>query len=270
MTKTPANISTAIQYALITGGSHGIGKAMAEECAKKQIPVLLVALLDDDLKSTVQYLRQTYAVNVDYLGIDLTTPDAAKRIQEWCLENNYQVKYLINNVGFGSSGNLNNTPLKVYQAMLRLNNQVMVELTYHFLPHLKNMPGARILNMSSMEATMPLPYKAVYTATKSFIYSFSLALREELREDKLPVTAVCPGPTITNEGGLKRIQAHGNKSNFFVMFPKDVAPAAIEGMLKGKSVVIPGRQNYATVKLSRLLPTTLKMRILERVFRKYK
>ncbi len=258
-------------YALITGGSHGIGRAMASECARKGMGILIVALPNGQLQETLQELRQQYPeVPVHGLGLDLREPDAAERTVEWVREHQFTVQYLINNVGFGRGGLFENTPLQDYRDMVLLNNQFLVSLTYLLLPLLLSHGKAHILNVSSMEATMPLPYKTVYTGTKGFIYSFSLALREELRDRGVQVSVLCPGPVLTNEDGLRRIQAQGKRSQLLLMYPPQVAAIAIAGMLDGKTVIIPGRMNYTIVKTMRLLPTGMKMRILERIFRKYK
>lgn len=257
-------------FTLITGGSHGIGRAMAEECARRGHPLLLVALDDDLLPRAGDELREAYGVPVDTLGIDLTAPGAPRQVYDWCRRQGYQVGHLINNAGFGRGGLFENLDLREYISMMRLNNEAVVALTYHFLPMLRTQPKARILNMSSMEATLPLPYKTVYTGTKNFIYAFSLALREELKESDVRVSVLCPGPVLTNEDGLKRIEAQGKRSQLLLMLPEQVAPIAIRGMLDGKAVIIPGRLPWWFMKLGKVFPTAPKMRVLERIFRRYK
>jgi short-subunit dehydrogenase len=257
-------------YTLITGGSQGIGRAMAEECARRGLPLLLVALDNELLPQTAAQLRQTYDITVDTLGIDLTAEGAARQVYDWCREKGYTVDHLINNAGFGRGGLFENHDLQEYIAMIRLNNEALVSLTYHFLPMLRTRPRARILNMSSMEATLPLPYKTVYTGTKNFVYAFSLALREELKPINISVSVLCPGPVLTNEDGLKRIEAQGNRSQLLLMRPEQVAPIAIRGMLDGKAVIIPGRLPWWLMKMGKVFPTAPKMRILERIFRRYK
>ena len=116
----------------------------------------------------------------------------------------------------------------------------MAGLCYYFLPELKKHLMAYIMNMSSMEAILPLPYKAVYAGTKNFVYAFSLALCEELRRSGLTVSVVCPGPVLTNPDGLQRIEAHGRRARLLLSMPEDVARVAISKMLKGKQVIIPG------------------------------
>ena len=153
--------------------------------------------------------------------------------------------------------------------MLHLNNQVLVELTYRLLPRLCSCRGG-ILNLSSMEATLPLPYKSVYTGTKAFVYNFSLALREELRYHGVSVSVLCPGPVITNADGLRRLQAQGRRGRLLVKMPEEIAGPAIEGMLTGKAVIVPGRLVRALILTSYLTPRPLRMRILERLFSRYR
>jgi short-subunit dehydrogenase len=257
-------------YTLITGGSHGIGRAMAEECARRGRHLLLVALDNADLPATTDELRQRYGVRVDHLGLDLTEEGAPTRVFDWCAERGYVVDALINNAGFGRSGIFEEGRLDEYLAMVRLNNQVLVEMTYRFLPALRRLPAAHHLNKSSMEATLPIPYKSVYTGTKHFVYAFSLALREELKDTSVRASVLCPGPTVTNEDGLRRIQSQGRRARLLVMMPDQVAAAAIPGMLRGRAVIIPGRLPKAIVRVMKFLPTATKMAVVERIFRSYK
>src|SRR5690606_18757741 len=127
-----------------------------------------------------------------------------------------------------------------------------------------------ILNMSSMEATLPLPYKTVYTGTKNYIFAFSLALREELARSTVSVSVLCPGPVLTNPEGLKRMNSHGKRAKLVMLMPEDVAKIGVDGLLRGKAVIIPGRLNWSIVKLMKLFPTQIKMKILERLFRVYR
>lgn len=266
---SPSNATASI-YTLITGGSQGIGRAMAEECARRGMNLLLVALDQPALYQSVEDLRGKYGVQVDYLPIDLTETDGPERVFAWVREKGYVVNVLINNAGFGRNGLFDHLDLREYLSMMRLNNQVLMEMTHRFLPLLRKHETARILNMSSMEAMLPLPYKSVYTGTKHFVYAFSLALREELKDTGIRVSVLCPGPTITNEDGLKRIQSQGPKARLLVMMPDQVAGPAIAGMLQGKAVIIPGAIPKVIVRIAKLLPTTLKMTLLERIFRSYR
>ena len=258
------------KYTLITGASMGIGRAFAFECASRGMDLLLVALPDPVLEETKEQVNKQFSVDVITYGIDLTHPAAAQTLYTYCLQQKIEINILINNAGMGAGGRFENIPHQIYLNMLHLNNQALTLMTYYFLPMLKQHPSAFILNMSSMEATLPLPYKSVYTGTKGFIYSFSLALREELASSNVKVSVLCPGPVLTNPEGLKRMNAHGNRAKMVMLMPEVVAKIGIENLLKGKGVIVPGKINWSIVKLMKLCPTSLKMKLLERVFRVYK
>lgn len=253
------------KYTLITGASMGIGRALAEECASRGRNVLLVALEGPELHTAAQEIAGKHGVEVHILGIDLTTPDAPQEVFTWTQEKGYVVDMLINNAGFGRGGYLELTPLGVYKTMLRLNNQVMFELTYHFLPQLKAQEKAYILNTSSMEGLMPMPLKTAYTATKHFVAAFSLALREEIAHTGVQVSTLCPGPVLTNEAGLKRIQSGGWGAKLLLMYPQQVAPIAIDGLLKGKRIIIPGIMNKVMIGISNALPLSVRMNVLRKL-----
>ena len=257
-------------YTLITGASLGIGRALAFECARRGMNLLLVALPGPDMLKTVEDIRTKYPVNIKTFEIDLTEENAPEKVFRFVIDNNIHVNILINNAGFGTNGLFENSSLLLNNTMIRLNNLALVGLTYHFIPEIRKYADAHIMNMSSMEATLPLPYKAVYTGTKNFIYSFSLALYEELRPDKIKVSILCPGPVITNEEGLRRYYAQGWKAKLIIKMPEDIARIAIPAMLKGKTIIIPGFLPWLITKILNFIPELLKMRILERIFRVYK
>ena len=259
-----------LHYTLITGASQGIGKAIAEECARLGRSLVLVALDEPQLEEVARDIRDRYGITVHYLGVDLALEGGPARVWRWAQENSFVVDTLINNAGFGRNGIYESRPLAEYEAMVRLNVQAMVSLIHLFLPAMRQLPRAYILNMSSMEAALPLPFKAVYSGTKHFVYGFSLALREELKEDGISVSVVCPGPVITNEDSLKRIRTQGAKAKLIVLFPDQVARAAIRGLLAGRQMIIPGRTAYVVSRLGRLFPASVKMPILARLFRAYR
>lgn len=258
------------RYTLITGASKGIGKAFAFECASRGMNLLLVALPEAILEETKEQIIALHRVDVITYPVDLTDSSAIGLLYGYCVEQNIQVDILINNAGIGAGGRFENIPRPVYLNMINLNVQALTLVTYHFLPMLKQQPVAYVLNMSSMEATLPLPYKSVYTGTKNYIFSFSLALREELSQSRVKVSVLCPGPVLTNPEGLKRMNAHGDRAKLVMLMPEAVARIGMENLLKGKGVVVPGKINWSIVKLMKLLPTRLKMKILERLFRVYR
>ena len=259
-----------MKYTLITGACKGIGKALAYECASLKMNVLLISNDADCLQAVCDDIRENKGVESHCMFVDLMEEGATESVFQWVKQNSFEVNILINNVGIGKGGTFRSMSLKDIQHMLMLNNKVMVEMTYHFLPELLKHPAAYILSLSSLEARLPLPYKAIYTGTKNFIYAFSLAIAQELKFSNIKVSVLCPGPVLTNPEGLSRINAHGTRSKLLMMYPDDVARIAIKGMLKGRQVIVPGFLNAVFFKLGSILPLGMKMNILERLFRVYK
>ncbi|MFC2125536.1 SDR family NAD(P)-dependent oxidoreductase [Bacteroidota bacterium] len=257
-------------YALITGASLGIGKAIAFELAAKNHNLILVALPGRELEQTAVELRLKFSVDVLDFGVDLTREETPEEIYDFVQSRKISINILINNAGRGTSGMFHRSDRELNNYMVKLNNMAMVGISHLFINMLLAQPEAWIMNVSSMEATLPLPYKTVYTATKAFIYAFSLALNEELKGTNVSVCVLCPGGVLTTEDGLKRAKSMGWKAKIMIKSPDFVAKKAISDMFKGKLVSIPGIVPYAIVKIMKLFPTKLKMKTLEKVFRAYK
>ena len=257
-------------YALITGASLGIGKAIAEELSRRNYNTLLVALDTPQLMEVKKHISEKYNTKVDAFGIDLTDSGSSDKIYNWCVEKNYNVRILVNNAGFGEGGYFEDTPLGRYCTMIDLNNKAYVSLIHKFLPDMKKQGNCHIMNTSSMEATLPLPYKSVYTGTKNFVYAFSLALNEEVRRFGVKITILCPGPVLTNDAGKERLKAQGTKAKLLLLMPEQVAKVGVKNMLSGMLVSNPGKMNWWLTKIAKFIPTRLKMSILEKIFSAYK
>lgn len=259
-----------MEYTLITGACKGIGRALAYECASRKRNVLLISNDAPCLEQVCRDIRMTKGVESYCYAIDLMEENAIDKVYEWVKTQRFSINMLVNNVGIGKGGMFTSIPLVDMHRMITLNNRVMVEMTYRFLPHLERHAEAFILNVSSLEARLPLPYKAVYTGTKNFVYAFSLAIGQELKFTSVKVSVLCPGPVLTNSEGLSRINAHGRRSKLLMMYPEQVARIAVKGMLNGRQVIVPGLLNSFVFALGSLLPVRWKMSALEKLFRVYK
>jgi short-subunit dehydrogenase len=248
-------------YALITGGSKGIGKAIAENLAAKKYNILLVARSENLLKENAAELEKKFGIKTDIFAVDISTADAAKKIADWCNSKNYDVSVLINNAGYGLGGSFTTLSLEEQLNMMQLNMQSLVQLTYLMIPVLKKAQGkSYILNVASTAAHQAVPYLGVYSATKAFVLSFSRAIHHELKGENVSVSCLCPGPTDTyfmDRAGMTTMKKAMKQAERFNMTPQAVAKIGIDGLLKGKLEIIPGGSNKAGAFFSRALPKKL-------------
>jgi short-subunit dehydrogenase len=257
-----------LTYTLITGGSSGIGKALARECARRSYNLILVALDNPDLAKTADEIRKEFSVRVETIGIDLTDVDGPTRVFKWCLENGYRVNILINNAGIAGSEIFEESDLAYSDLRIMLNVRALVLMTQLFIPELKKHPEAYILNMGSMSAYYPIPYKSVYAASKAFVLSFSRALKVELKDTGIGLTVINPNGVRTNTGSHGRIDSHGKTASLVILPVERIAKMAIRGMLNGKRIIIPGGANKVLLFLSRLIPSGIREKRIAAIFRK--
>lgn len=253
-------------FTLITGASAGIGKALAEECARRGQNLILIALQNSQLVETASFLQQKYRVDVKVLELNLTSPDALQYLYDWCHHQQLKINVLINNAGIGNYSYFQEATLSDYQNMIQLNVGAVVALTRMFIPKLRENQEAYILNVGSFASLMPIPYKSVYSATKSFVLTFSRALQMELKQYKIHVSCLCPGPTSTNSM-KKRNQSIKNGADFFIQTPDQVATVAIDGLFKKQGVIIPGWTNRFLIRLGNFLPFVVKSYVLKKIFK---
>jgi len=240
-------------FALITGASKGIGRSIAFSLAKRNYNLLLAARSEQALKELKEELGK-YNVCVEVLVIDLALPGAALKIKEWVEENSFEVSVLVNNAGYGLWGNFDELDLSKQMDMIQLNITTLLELSHYILPILKRQKRAYILNVSSTAAYQAVPTMALYSASKSFVLSFTRALRFELRHSPVSVTCICPGPVDTGFAERAGLDALSKMAQTFNMKPDDVAEIAVKGLLNGESEIIPGFTNFISAFATRLLP----------------
>lgn len=255
-------------FTLITGASSGIGKALAVESAKKHQNLVLVALPDENLEEFSESLEETYKIIVKFLEIDLTQKNAPFQVYSWCIKQKLLINRMINNAGFGCHGSFEDYPLQFYESMMSLNMTAVVQLTRLFIPELKKSESASILNLGSMAAFLPIPFKTVYAATKAFIYSFTIALREELKESGIKVFILCPGAVPTNKDVQSRITAAGWLSRISLISPQKVAQLTIRKMENQITVIVPGLMNRIFMFLGKFITKSMRTRALAKLYKK--
>lgn len=258
-----------MQTALITGASSGIGAAFAEELAKQQTNLVLVARSEDKLNQLADRLRQIAPIQVEVLVADLTQTGANQAIFDQVSQKGLTIDLLINNAGFGDYGAFSDRPLAKQLEMIQLNILALVELTYLFLPGMKRQGSGSIINVGSIAGFQPLPYMSVYAATKAFVLSFTEALWAENRQFGIRVQALCPGPTSTN---FPNVAEFPNAMNFSgpqkLATPEEVVRQSLEALAKNESTVVTGGLgNQLIVNIPRFLPRDTLVSAIEKQFK---
>lgn len=236
--------------ALITGASSGIGDQMARQLAAMGCNLILVARRTDRLDALARELR---TVTVDVITADLADPQAADAVYEQTRALGRQVDILINNAGFGFQKSMLALPMREQLGMVDVNVRSLLVLTQSFTAPMVQRGQGWVLNVSSVSAWFPIPGMATYAASKAAVLHLSRALHEELKPSGVIVTALCPGGTRTEFSSLAREKMDPDLEK--AMMPADrVAAAGLQGLMAGKTVVVPGALYKLMVAVTRFLP----------------
>lgn len=246
-----------MSYALITGSSKGIGKAIAESLAKRKYNLLLVARSDELLEKVAKEIMEKYHVDVKWLALDLSGQDSAIQVNDWIVQNDFPLSILVNNAGYGLWGKFHELSLEDQTNMLQLNVWTLIKLTYLLIPVLQKGHKAYILNTGSMAGLQSMPTLNLYAASKAMVNTFTRALHHELKDTNISVSLLVPGSVDTNfieRSGMHHMQKMSDKMS---MTANKVATIAVKGMLSGKKEIVPGFSNRVGALLVKVLPKSL-------------
>jgi len=223
--------------ALITGASSGIGKDLAHIHAEKGGDLIIIARREEKLNALKEELEGAYDTEIRVIAKDLTEPNACEDIYSEVEEYGEEVKYLINNAGFGGHGKFYEQDAEYQQQMIDLNIKVLTKLTRLFLPEMVERNSGRIMQVASTAGLIPGPLQAVYFATKSYVLSLSQAIAEEVSDTNVTCTALCPGATETEF--VERANLEGtNLIESGMETSRSVADKGYNAMMKGKLIEI--------------------------------
>lgn len=248
------------EYTLITGASIGIGYEMAILLAEKKHNLILAARSINKLESIQKQLIEKYGILVHIIEVDLSLKEEAYHLFETIKAKGYVVTGLINNAGIGLYGAFNNLSLEEELKMIELNVCSLVTLTKLFGKEMVERKSGRIMNVASLLSFLPFPYYAVYSATKSFVLSYTETTAAELEGTGVILTALCPGPieTAFHSDDMRKTNAmSANKP----MPANVVAKAGVELFLNGKGKKIVGFMNWFLSNLPRVTPDIIMMKI---------
>ena len=245
-------VTEARPVTLITGASSGIGAALAHVFAQNGHEVVLAARRVPQLAEIAARIRAAGHRSPHILPVDLTRADSAEWIAQELSARNLEPAYLVNNAGYGLLGPAAKLDRHEQLAMIDLNCRTLTDLSLRWINSLARHRGG-ILNVASISGFIPGPGMSVYNASKAYVISFSVGLRRELKPKGIRVTALCPGPVPTEFQARAGIHdVHYPRG--FDRSAEEVARQGYSGLMRGRSVVVPGMQNKLVPWLPRLLP----------------
>jgi len=253
--------------ALVTGGSSGIGRAIAEELVARGVRQMVIVARDGTKLSSVadEIRSSTPDLTLRTIQADLTTREAAEQIQKEIQGYGWSIDLLVNNAGFGRKYAFaedfeTDTSLACADLMVR----AVIEMSLRFLPDMVKRRKGGVLNVGSTACYQPVPYTAIYGASKAFVLSFSQAIREEQlhRDTGVRFACVVPGVTDTNLDG----EGHGEKRGPIewvgVDKPADVAKVAVDALQENAAARVVGWNNSAFHTAMNILPDSAKAKLV--------
>jgi uncharacterized protein len=246
---------------LITGASAGIGADLARVFAAHGHELVLVARRQDRLEALADEIAAAGKPRPIVLVADLTEREAVATLKGQLLLIEREPEIVVNNAGFGLSGSAAELSRDEQLAMIDLNIRALTELSLAFVDNLERHRGG-ILNVASIAGFLPGPGMAVYYASKAYVLSFSEALHRELAPRGVRVTALCPGPVLTEFQARSGMRTD-NIPGFILLSAERVAEIGYRAFMRGKRVVVAGIGNKIIVFLFRLLPNALLMALVD-------
>lgn len=241
-------------FALITGGSSGIGLEIARLLAERGYSLLLVSNEEEKLNVLKEELSAQYKIKVETLHINLARNQAASEVFNFCRQKNLEVEVLVNNAGFFFFGQITDADTVKAQEKIYLHIMTSSLLCTLFGNEMRKRRKGFILNNSSISAYKDFPGIGYYGASKSYIKSFTRSLRTELKFYGVHVTCLCPGATATNLYDPNVIDVELGKKTGIMMRAEKVARLGVRGLFNNKAVVVPGLVTKAMLLLALLTP----------------
>jgi short-subunit dehydrogenase len=260
---SPSGDSYEGQLAVVTGASSGIGLELAKQFASHGFDLLIISE-DDQIDAAAEHLRSLGA-RVDAVQANLATFDGVESVCQLISDNGQPIDALALNAGVGVGGPFLESELDDELNLIALNVASPVHMAKRLLPAMVARDRGRVLITSSIAAEMPAPFEATYGASKAFLLSFSEALRNELKDTHVTVTALQPGPTDTNffrRAGMEDTKVGAGKKDD----PADVARDGFEAMMAGKDHIVAGSlKNKIQSAVAQILPETTKAEMHRKV-----
>jgi uncharacterized protein len=246
----PFEADSLLRYTLITGASMGIGEAFAREFARRGRNLVLVARSTEKMQLLAEELRRERGIKVEVCPADLRDLDSPQRIYEFCRRQQLEVDLLVNCAGLSRAGDFDNIPFGELEELMMVNMMALAKLTRVFLPDMIARKNGGIINVASLGGFQGVPGLGLYSATKSFVITFTEALHAELKEKGISVVAVCPG--FIDTGIFERANHNSANIRLPIYGTGIVVDAAIKGLIRNKMRILPTPLDWFLVFSQRL------------------
>lgn len=251
-------------YMMITGATGGLGKAFAAECAGRGFDLYLTDVAAEPLALLAGALETAYGVQVRWQPCDLTEASARGALFERLQAEGLRFRGLINVAGLDHEGLFCEQTRGQIREVIRLNIEAGLEMIHALLGLRDPATTFRVINVASLAAFYPMPYKATYAASKRFLLDFSLALNAELAGQGATVTALCPAGLPTTAECVAAIAAQGWLGLITTQNTGTVAAGALDAALAGRRIYVPGAINRLVRALGALAPQALVVSLIHR------
>lgn len=252
-------------WVLVTGASSGIGREFCIQLARTGMNIVLVARREQLLHELSAQLQAEHGIRTMIICLDLSEPNAPAEVQARVAKNNVRIRLLVNNAAFGPWGRFEKASPELYEALIRLVAATPISLCLRFLPDLATFPSSAIVNLSSPAALQPVPYKAAYSAAKTCLHNFSLALHEEWKERGILVQTLLPGPTqseLDAKGGAYKSELPEARRP-----PSEIVRASLFHLAKGTPLVTTNKGTYKQRVFAGVFPVGMVIREVAKMFR---
>ena len=250
-------MSNSNQYALITGATSGIGYELAKLFARDNYNLVIVSRDQQELDNKAAEFTQL-GVEVITIAKDLFKREDAFSLYDDVKSKGIQIDVLVNDAGQGVYGEFKDTDIQRELDIIDLNISALVILTKCFLQDMTARNSGKILNLASIASKTPGPWQSVYHGTKAFVLSFTEAIREELKESDITITALLPGATATDFfSKADMLDSKAVQDPDALSDPADVAKDGYDALMAGKDKVVSGLKNKIQTSMGNVMPDSM-------------
>lgn len=256
-------------YTLITGATGGLGSAFVFEVIQKNKNIIISGTSQeklDNLKNKI--LSVDKSANIITIKCNFLMQSDLDNLIKYIKDNNIVISTLINNAGFICEGSTKHSDIETLEKCMKVNNQGTVFITKNILDMHQTENHLDIITISSLAGNYPLPYMAIYSASKSFLKNYMLAIKYEYRHQNVNILVVLPGAIATSDSMIEAISAQGLKGKLSSVPPENIAKKSLKKVKKNKNIFIPGWFNKLTNIVSKITPLSIQIKFAGKMWKK--